>query len=600
MEYVPEEKSMQNIPGTATETASEAVQLVKLATSGKSKGANQSVLADAKDDKSTLFAELFNEHTEMVEDELSMAPVTHKERMLDSAPGIKEEEDEEKTSSVAGTKAPKVDPKAEEKAEEKDLESRMTSEDLDKVRDDLKEYGMSEEEIAAIEEQVDSEEGMTWGQFVSTVAKKIASARETEISDDQKASLAAFFGKLGFTEQESTKLIDQLKKGNFDKVMKQVEAKIEAMPEDRQTMFSKDEVEAFVSSMGLTKEFATQVQELLSNNTLPKDMKQAFTQIRQELAGLDKKDQKLVKAVGKAFASIMGDAHKATSAALQVDQAVDLKPRVAEDKADTNVREELAQAFQTRKDAQSDNTVRRQAQQSAVDKVEIKADTTAPDQAADQDLDPEAEHDRKWNNFFDKVREDGTNVKDSSAKVKTETTASSTKTVLSQQASAGNATAKAWEKVSAPKVMKQVDQAVLKTLQNGAKQLTLQLTPENLGKLSIVLSVQGKEVSATIRAENSDAHKIISDHLHIIKQSLESQGLKVDKLDVQAGLADSQDFNNWFGESEHNLSREREAMIAMRNHMRSMRAQGAGGMARDVQSVGERVITSDQGLHLIA
>jgi flagellar hook-length control protein FliK len=74
----------------------------------------------------------------------------------------------------------------------------------------------------------------------------------------------------------------------------------------------------------------------------------------------------------------------------------------------------------------------------------------------------------------------------------------------------------------------------------------------------------------------------------------------VDKLDVQAGLADSQDFNNWFGESEHNLSREREAMIAMRNHMRSMRAQGGGGMAQDVQSVGERVITSDQGLHLIA
>jgi flagellar hook-length control protein FliK len=329
-------------------------------------------------------------------------------------------------------------------------------------------------------------------------------------------------------------------------------------------------------------------------------MKQAFTQIRQELAGLDRKDQKLVKAVGKAFASIMGDAHKATSAALQVDQAVDLKPRVAEEKPDTHVREELAQAFRERKDAQSDNTVRRQAQQSAADKVEIKADAAAQDRNADTDLDPEAEHDRKWNNFFDKVREDGTQSKESSAKVKTEAATSSTKTVLSQQASANNASAKAWEKVSAPKVMKQVDQAVLKTLQNGAKQLTLQLTPENLGKLSIVLSVHGKEVSATIRAENSDAHKIITDHLHIIKQSLESQGLKVDKLDVQAGLADNQNFNNWFGESEHNLSREREAMIAMRNHMRSMRSQDAGTMARDVQSVGERVITSDQGLHLIA
>lgn len=589
---------MQNIPGTAAEAASEAAKLVQLAT--RSKGASQSALADAKDEKSTRFADLFNEHTEMVEDELSMSPVTSEQQMLDSAPGIREDEEEETTTNAAGTKAPKVDPETEEKGEEKNLESRMTSEDLDGVRDDLKEYGMSDEEIAAIEDRVNSEEGMTWGQFVSTVAKKIAAARETDLSDEKKASLAAFFGKLGFTEKESAKLIGQLEKGQFGKVLDQMEAKIAAMPEDQQTLFTKDEVEAFVSSMGLSKEFVTQVQELFSTNTLPKDMKQAFTQIRQELAGLDRKDQKLVKAVGKAFASIMGDAHKATSAALQVDQAVDLKPRVAEEKPDTHVREELAQAFRERKDAQSDNTVRRQAQQSAADKVEIKADAAAQDRNADTDLDPEAEHDRKWNNFFDKVREDGTQSKESSAKVKTEAATSSTKTVLSQQASANNASAKAWEKVSAPKVMKQVDQAVLKTLQNGAKQLTLQLTPENLGKLSIVLSVHGKEVSATIRAENSDAHKIITDHLHIIKQSLESQGLKVDKLDVQAGLADNQNFNNWFGESEHNLSREREAMIAMRNHMRSMRSQDAGTMARDVQSVGERVITSDQGLHLIA
>ena len=590
---------MQNIPGTAAEAVSEAAKLVQLAT--KSKGANQSALANAEDDKSTRFADLFNEHTEMVEDELSMAPVTSKEQMLDSAPGIREEDEKKTTTNAAGTKAPKVeDARHEEEAEDKSLETRMTSEDLDGVRDDLKEYGMSDEEIAAIEDQVNSEEGMTWGQFVSTVAKKIAASRESEMSDEKKASLAAFFGKLGFTQKESDKLIDQMKKGNFDQVMKQVEAKIDAMPADQQTMFTKDEVEAFVSSMGLSKEFVTQVQELFSSNTLPKDMKQAFTQIRQELADLDKKDQKLVKAVGKAFASIMGDAHKATSAAAQVDEAVDLKARVAEDKADTNVREELAQAFRDRKDAQSDNTVRRQTQQAAADKVEIKSDASAQDHTSDKDLDPEAEHDRKWGNFFDKVSEDGSQAKDSSAKVKTEATASTTKSVLSDQATANNTTTKAWEKVSAPKVMKQVDQAVLKTLSNGAKQLTLQLTPENLGKLSIVLSVHGKEVSASIRAENSDAHKIISDNLHIIKQSLESQGLKVDKLDVQAGLADNQNFNNWFGESEHNLSREREAMIAMRNHMRSMRSQDAGTLARDVQSVGERVITSDQGLHLIA
>ena len=594
---------MQNIPGIAIDTAKAteaASQLTKLATSSKSSA--QSGLAAAENNAHATFADVFNEHTEMVEDELALAPVSHKEKMLDSAPKMKEDEDEQKPTSVAGTKAPKVDPKAEEKSSEKSLESRMTQEDLDAVKDDLKEYGMSDEEIAAIEKQVNSEDGMTWGQFTSTLAKKIADKRKTDMTDEQKASLAGFFSKLGFTQTESDKLISQLKKGNYDKVLKEIEAKLDSLPQDQQTLLTKDEVEAFVSSMGMSKEFVTQVQELFANNTLPKDMKQAFTQIRQELADMDKKDQKLVKAVGKVFAGVMGDKQKETSAAKMIEEAVDLKPRVAEEKVNTEVREELAQAFKTREDALPETSVRRNAEQAEAQKVEIKQDAKEQPQADvnKNAEDAEADHDRKWNNFFDKVHEDGTQVKETSAKVKADATASATKTALSQQATATNSTAKAWEKVSAPKVMKQVDQAVLKTLQNGGKQLTLQLTPENLGKLSIVLSVQGKEVSATIRAENADAHKLISDNIHIIKNSLESQGLKVEKLEVQAGLADNQNMNNWFGESEHNLSREREAMVAMRNHMRTMRSQNGTGVARDMQMIGERAISSDQGLHLIA
>ncbi|WFS62126.1 flagellar hook-length control protein FliK [Pseudodesulfovibrio thermohalotolerans] len=587
---------MQNIPGIAKEAASTAsVQLVKMATSGKNTA--QTATADAKDEKRALFAELFTEHTERVESELSLAPVTHREKMLDSTPGAEKEEEGNTAIDAAGVGTSETTPDINETADEAGLDSRMTMDDLDAVRDDLKEYGMSEEEIAAIEEQVESEEGMTWGQFVSTVAEKLAESRKGEMTDEQKVSLAGFFNKLGFTEKDSSKLVDQLEKGQFDKVLKQVEARLDAMPQDQQLLFTKDEVEAFVSAMGLSREFVTRFQELFASNTLPKDVKQAFTRIRQELAGLDLKDQKLVKAVGKAFAAVMGDKHKESSAAAQVNEAVDLKPRVAEDKADTTVREELAQAFRNRKDAPSDNTVRRQDHAAADGRADVKPDAVVPGEAGEQDMDPEAEHDRKWNNFFDRVREDGSAKTDAARNA--EAVGTEAKAVTIQQSATGT-NARAWEKVSAPKVLKQVDQAIIKTLKNGARQLTLQLTPENLGKLSIVLSVQGKEVSATIRAENSDSHKVITDNLNIIKNSLEAQGLKVEKLDVQTGLADNQSFNGWFGESQHNLSREREVMIAMRSHMRTMREQNTGGVAQDVQSVGERVIPSDQGLHLIA
>jgi len=144
-----------------------------------------------------------------------------------------------------------------------------------------------------------------------------------------------------------------------------------------------------------------------------------------------------------------------------------------------------------------------------------------------------------------------------------------------------------------------VENAFIQTMNNGAKQLTLQLTPEALGKLSVMLQVNGKEVSATIRAESADAAKVIAENIDIIKSSLESQGLKVDKLDVQTGLSGSNDYNNWAGQDQHNLAREREAMMAMRNHMRQMREE-SGVLAQDMQNVREQVINSDQRLYVVA
>jgi len=147
--------------------------------------------------------------------------------------------------------------------------------------------------------------------------------------------------------------------------------------------------------------------------------------------------------------------------------------------------------------------------------------------------------------------------------------------------------------------MKQVETAMFRNLGNGTKQLTLQLTPENLGKLNIMLQVQGKEVNAVIRAENHDAAKLINENIDLIKNALENQGLKVEKLEVQTGLAGNQDSQDWFGQNQHNLARDREAMAAMRNHVKSMRNNG-NDVAQDLQRSGEQAINADQGLHVIA
>jgi len=570
---------MQNIPGIALEKTTEQIPVVKIATANKG-------------DQHALFADLFNEHANMVENELALAPVSSQEQMLESAPDT---DAQEEAVNAAGTKVPVQE---EPEPEEDKRESLMTQEDFEEVKDDLEAYGMSEEEITEIEDKINSEEGMTWGQFVSTVAHSMAEMRTNEFSDGQKGKLNSFFSKFGFTPTESEKLIKHLENGNQDKVMKALQAKVDAMPQGKQLLFDKQEIEAFTSALSFSKEFTSKIQELFGTNTLPKDVKEAFTLMRQEMVKMDSKDRELIRGVTKGFVKSMGDTAKESTLARQVAEAVDLKPRVAEESIKSEAGENFKEATQVRKDALPDAKVRNHSEKNLADKVEIKTDAK-PEAKTDTPEQQNKESNEHWTDLLNKVNDDGPRPVQNRTQVKTEEAAQALKTGLTTSTETGSKT-QAWEKVSAPKVMKQVDNAFIKTLNNGGKQLTLQLTPENLGKLSIVLQVNGKEVSASIRAESPEAAKIINENIDIIKNSLENQGLKVEKLDVQSGLANNQEAHDWFGQEQHNMSRDREAMVAMRNHMKNMRGGDGGPMAQDLQQLREQAISAAHGLHVIA
>jgi flagellar hook-length control protein FliK len=206
--------------------------------------------------------------------------------------------------------------------------------------------------------------------------------------------------------------------------------------------------------------------------------------------------------------------------------------------------------------------------------------------------------------FTDKLRgDDGAAVRDASGVKAGNKAADAARTLVAEHAGHGTeAKAKAesaWEKISAPKVMKQVTDAAFKNLGQGKKQLTLNLKPEELGAVRVILQVDGKEVNATLRAESAEAAKVISDNVEMLKQSLENQGLKVNKLDVQTGLADNSSQQNWHGEQQHNLAREREAMSRMRERMRNLRSAD-GNLARNMQNMNTTANTADQGLHVVA
>lgn len=578
---------MQNIPGIKLESTVDQF---------KEAVGNASV---RKGDDHALFAELFDKHSNMVEKELALTPVSTREEMLDTAP-VKAESKPQPKGPITKqeTKAPVREDKPTKEMPAKD--ERMTQEDLDEVRDDLEAYGMTEEEITAIEEEINSEEGLTWGQFVARLAEKMAELRKVDLSDDQKDKLGSFFAKLGFTEKESADLISRLENGEQADVMKELQARIEALPESKNLLITKDEVEAFSAAMNFSREFTAKIKEAFAKNVLPKDVKEAFTLMQQEMADMDEKDRELVRAVGKAVAQAMDRNVKESTVAKEVEAAVDLKPRVAEDKPRVETRHELKEevrqevkedvreALDTRRDAMAESGAR------ASDKKVMPEKAKAEMNMADQHSNKESENET-WNNFFSKLKDDSQQVR-----TQLQAKADAAQALKADTSDiAARARTQAWEKVSAPKVMRQVENAVLQNLGNGTKRLTLQLTPENLGKLSVMLQVQGKEVNATIRAESPEAARVIMDNIDTIRKSLETQGLKVEKLDVQAGLADTKGDQNWFGNEQHNMARDREAIAHMRSHLKAMR-EGKGVLAQDVQSIRESAIRAEQGLYVIA
>jgi len=116
-------------------------------------------------------------------------------------------------------------------------------------------------------------------------------------------------------------------------------------------------------------------------------------------------------------------------------------------------------------------------------------------------------------------------------------------------------------------VVDQVKGGMLKNLGQGRSELTLQLNPPDLGKMSLVLQVQNKDVQGLIKTNNPEVARFIQQNLHTIQQGLEQQGLKVSKLDVQTQLA-QEDSSQWFGQEGHNQAREHRQQMERRGWLK--------------------------------
>ena len=81
-------------------------------------------------------------------------------------------------------------------------------------------------------------------------------------------------------------------------------------------------------------------------------------------------------------------------------------------------------------------------------------------------------------------------------------------------------------------IVRQLVDAIKVNVNSTFSEMELQLQPENLGKLNLVISSRDGIITAQLMAENDDVKNVIENQLVMLKDNFEQQGLKVDAVEV--------------------------------------------------------------------
>ncbi|MBI5520877.1 MAG: flagellar hook-length control protein FliK [Desulfovibrio sp.] len=459
--------------------------------------------------------------------------------------------------------------------------------------------GFSDKDISELAARVQAGT-LTWGQLIQNIGSHMTGAKKAvSLSASEGADLQSLFQKMGFAANASAQMVQSVAKGDGLKVLASIQNKLSTMPEDTTLGMDKNELAAFFKAMRVPAATAEKLTQTLNENSTVADMKAALATMGQALKDQHAKtaagDAELAKSIGKIMEK---------DTAKHARDTVDATGQAVSSSSGPQVAYEL--------------------------KTKGKDDTSWFDQreqAQQQKTQQQKASDEAWKGFNSKVRADETVLqsspsgqqlsqaaaqaagKDAGGKDALEsltraaagaTTGSAAGALNAQQGKAEAAQqTRAFDKVVAPKVLDQVSEAMLKDLGQGRKQLTVQLDPENLGKVQLVLQVKGKEVSALIQAEDAQTAAMLTSNMESLKKTLQDQGLTVQNLEVQTGLASRQDQQQAFNADQHNQAQEKQDLSRIFSQLKMLRDDGVD-VASDMQNMRMQAILADQGLHIIA
>lgn len=524
---------------------------------------------------------------------------------------------------------------------------KLSRDDLDAMRNGLKAYGLSASELMDFDNQVGSTEGLTWGKFVGALSEKMRQSRKSvDLSSDDVQYLQSFFQKIGFNPAEAQGLVRNLSQGDASTVLLSVQSRLESQNPDRNLSLSAREMTTYMNALaqaakgaatsaknisgGISDQLAQLAEKLASGPSTARGLSELLGRFQGEMAqltqGQAEKDQSLVKLVGDTLEKsarrerlwTKGDRQAQNQKTmLRSERGVssDIKdfgrklrseteqPAAAARNAEAAKAKDAGKELGKQVDVKTPETRETAAELRDAVRSVFKAGTEAATQQhaeAKTKSDQGSGENSAWKEFFGKLKAES--GQDATRLENAKTQAQINEFALAdapRQTVATQAAPKTVDAAMTRQMLTQVQNGVLTNLGQGRTQLTLQLHPENLGSLSVMLQVKNKEVQAVIRADNHETGKLLAANLETLRQALEDQGLKVARMEVQTGLSGNQDQAAWLGQDQHNQAREqREAMSGQKWRLRM--GDDEIGLAQDVLSSERQASLADQGLHLIA
>ena len=474
----------------------------------------------------------------------------------------------------------------------------LSREDVLGLTNELSEQGISDDRLGRLKELVNSDEPVT----PRSVAEALRKTEHTDIdgkpahalSDGDRQELNMFLRKLGFNEDEAASAVAHLEGGGDLKVWMAMAQRLAMMDPAETIDVSASEIDVLSRAFRLNADQRDALNKLFAGEDKQlsaKDLKTGLLTLSQEMGKRAESDAKL----NQALEDSLGKIRQAILDRQKIEQAADsrgskealqkealykdaatakadgMAPAPAKGNDKDGVKDYAQSVVQKASDAAKEAALRDNGQ---ADKIQGQQQAQNGRDIMDHDFDP-----RQQGRNHNSQGKDSDNAGRWMANVRSDDkqglNASTTESLLSRNdfiahmnfnQSAQNAAAQSQARQNAgfaQQVFQQVESGMLRNLADGTKQLTIQLTPENLGTVSVLLSMKNKELTAILRPENPEAAKAIEDQLHTLRLTLEQQGLKVERLEVRPQLQDStqqawQGFEQNQGQEAQHKSKEEQ------------------------------------------